>query len=207
LTGSAAAGYYFLTEDFFDRIQSMLAYSPRALRARLIAVFVLLIVLFAASSGYSQRGRSPGQPVTPPPQPAFQPPQYVPPSSPPVVIQEWRCESCKQVLGTGSSPPNISKCPHCGTRFGYYQDFDGTKHDMPSSSTLSESDREKIQNVVMVILGLILVPGVVIGMIFLAKSTVHNERSPRRARPRRSSRRRDEDDDRSVPATRRDDRF
>jgi hypothetical protein len=181
----------------------MLASSPRALRTRLIAVFVLLIVLFVASSGYSQRAR-PGQPVTPPP--AFQPPQYVPPSGPPVVIQEWRCEGCKQVLGTGSSPPNVTKCPHCGTRFGYYQDFDGTKHDLPSNSgsTWSESDRQKIQNVVMVILGLILVPGVVIGMIFLAKSTVHNERSPRRSRPRRASRRRYEDDDRAVPASRRD---
>jgi DNA-directed RNA polymerase subunit RPC12/RpoP len=74
--------------------------------------------------------------------------------------QAWACTSCGRTVGSGPTPPNIERCPHCGTRIGYYQDGSG-KHDMPGET----GEPIGIGKVLSIILGFLVGGAVVVGVI------------------------------------------
>jgi hypothetical protein len=93
-------------------------------------------------------------------------------------VQEWKCTSCGHTVGTGPTPPSVSKCPKCGVRIGYYQDGSGT-HDMPSSSDDSTSGSGAVK----ILLGFLIAGGVIAGIVVgIVKGTSSGKKKKRRKR-------------------------
>lgn len=186
----------------------------RSIRAGLLAVLGVLSVFFIATASDINGQPFPNGPRTNP-NPGFPNPNVRQPNTNPgfqnpnvgmpqpgvpqqVVTYEtiWSCESCGREVSRGSSPPSMSKCPHCGISIDYYRGPDGQKRDNPSS----ESSAGRMGALVKI--GLFVLVGIIVGVVKLARGGSKKEEPERR----RVVEDRWESDRRRERSTRRDDK-
>jgi predicted nucleic acid-binding Zn-ribbon protein len=113
--------------------------SPRRIRLALTAIAIALCGLILNDTANSQPPgfpRPPGFPGAPnipgppngiggggiggmPGRPPGMPQMPGPgiPEMPGIPTQEWRCDKCNHLVGTGPFKPHVANCPNCGVRF------------------------------------------------------------------------------------------
>jgi hypothetical protein len=154
--------------------------------------FVLALLAVSLASGL-MLGQPPQRPWTPPGPPGgragFNPggqQGFNPAQQPPVqMVNQGTCSKCKQTVTWTGNPPQ--SCPHCGTKFSYVDNADGTRTDVKTGRTFKVN---------YALIGLCVFVAVLAlagwGIYAIVKA---NAKPKKRKKRRKPVRRRDDDDD------------
>jgi hypothetical protein len=156
--------------------------------------FVLALLAVSLASGL-MLGQPPQRPWTPPGPPGgrnaanpggaqgFNPGQQ--PGHPGQMTNIGTCSKCRQTVTWTTSPP--PSCPHCGTKFSYVNNADGTRTDLKTGRTFKVN---------YALIGLLVFVAFAViagwGIYALVKANARPKKKKRRRKP---VRRYDDDDD------------